>query len=95
MPGQRNPNRDELVDEAYLLENGIDRLKTYIHSAISFGEIVKYIACIVVASLVSVNGVSGQEMAFQGKWKVVKEGSSTLDYFQYMSLRSNRAKSLL
>ena len=26
-------------------------------------------------------------MAFQGKWKLIKESSSNLDYFQYMTIQ--------
>jgi hypothetical protein len=31
-------------------------------------------------------GVHAQDTAFQGKWKLVRDGSSNLDYFQYMTL---------
>jgi len=42
---------------------------------------------IVVLSLVVITGLSAQELAFQGKWKLIKAGSSDLDYFQYMTIQ--------
>jgi hypothetical protein len=51
------------------------------------GVTMKVPLCLIVVSFVLVTGVSSQEMAFQGKWKLIKEGSSNLDYFQYMTLQ--------
>ncbi|MBI5472896.1 MAG: hypothetical protein HY961_11175, partial [Ignavibacteriae bacterium] len=42
---------------------------------------------LIVVSLVALTGVSAQEMAFQGKWKLIKEKSSDLDYFQYLTIQ--------
>ena len=42
---------------------------------------------LIVVSLVALTGVSAQEMAFQGKWKLIKERSSDLDYFQYLTIQ--------
>ncbi len=41
----------------------------------------------VVVSLVALTGVSAQDMAFQGKWNLIKEGSSDLDYFRSMTVQ--------
>lgn len=41
----------------------------------------------IVVLLVVLTGVSAQEMALQGKWKIVKERSSDLDYFQYATIQ--------
>jgi hypothetical protein len=48
---------------------------------------MKSIIRLIIVSLVILTGVSAQEMAFQGKWKLIKEGSSDLDYFQYMTIQ--------
>jgi len=42
--------------------------------------------CLIAASLAGLTGASAQETAFQGKWKLIKEMSSNLDYFQYMTM---------
>ena len=47
---------------------------------------MKYLVCVIVVSLAGLTGVSAQETAFQGKWKLIKEMSSNLDYFQYMTV---------
>jgi hypothetical protein len=47
---------------------------------------VKYLVYVIVVSLAGLAGVSAQESAFQGKWKLIKEMSSNLDYFQYMTV---------
>lgn len=41
----------------------------------------------IVVSIMLFTGVSAQEMAFQGKWKLIKDRSSDLDYFQYMTIQ--------
>ena len=56
-------------------------------SCFSHGETMKSLIRVVVLSLVLFTEVSAQEMAFQGKWKLIKEGSSDLDYFQYMTIQ--------
>jgi len=48
---------------------------------------MKSFIMMIVVSLAIVTGASAQEMAFQGKWKLIKEGSSDLDYFQYMTIQ--------
>ena len=53
----------------------------------STGETMKLLICLIVASFVTLTGVSAQEMAFQGKWKLINESSSDLDYFQYMTVQ--------
>ncbi|MFH0989603.1 MAG: GxGYxYP domain-containing protein [bacterium] len=42
---------------------------------------------LIVISLAISTGVSAQEMAFNGKWKLIKQQSSDLDYFQYMTIQ--------
>ncbi len=48
---------------------------------------MKSLLCLIIVSLVTLTGVSAQEMAFQGKWKLIKERSSDLDYFQYWTIQ--------
>ena len=48
---------------------------------------MKSLLRLIVLSLVISTGVSAQETAFQGKWKLIKEGSADLDYFQYMTIQ--------
>ena len=48
---------------------------------------MKSFIMMIVVALAIVTGASAQEMAFQGKWKLIKEGSSDLDYFQYMTIQ--------
>ncbi len=48
---------------------------------------MKSLIRLIVVSLVAITGVSAQEMAFQGKWKLIKDRSSDLDYFQYMTIQ--------
>ena len=48
---------------------------------------MKSLISTIVLSLAVLTGVSAQEMAFQGKWKLIKEGSSDLDYFQYITIQ--------
>ncbi len=47
---------------------------------------MKHIICLIVASLAGLTGAPGQDTSFQGKWKLIKEMSSSLDYFQYMTV---------
>ncbi len=48
---------------------------------------MKSLIRLVFLSLVVFTGASSQEMAFQGKWKLIKEGSSDLDYFRNMTIQ--------
>ena len=48
---------------------------------------MKLLIGLLVASLLVFTGVSAQEVAFQGKWTLIKERSSDLDYFQYMTIQ--------
>jgi hypothetical protein len=48
---------------------------------------MKHALCLIAASLLALAGVSAQETAFQGKWALMKEGSSDLDYFGSMTIQ--------
>ncbi len=48
---------------------------------------MKSLIRLIIVSLAVLTGVSAQEMAFQGKWKLIKERSSDLDYFQYLTIQ--------
>jgi hypothetical protein len=48
---------------------------------------MKHTICLIVASLLTFVGLSAQDMAFQGKWALIKEASSDLDYFGSMTIQ--------
>jgi hypothetical protein len=48
---------------------------------------MKLLVCLIVVSLTVSPGVSAQQMAFQGKWTLIRESSSDLDYFQYVTVQ--------
>jgi hypothetical protein len=42
---------------------------------------------LIVVSIILFTGVSAQEMAFEGKWKLIKDRGSDLDYYQQMTIQ--------
>lgn len=48
---------------------------------------MKFLIRVIVILLTVATGVSAQDMAIQGKWKLIKDRSSDLDYFQYMTIQ--------
>jgi hypothetical protein len=53
---------------------------------------MKTLRYLVVLSVLVIAGASAQETAFQGKWSLIKEGSSDLDYFRSMTIQFSVAK---
>jgi len=47
---------------------------------------MKIMVTLLAALLLSVTGATSQEATLQGKWKLIREGSSNLDYFQSMTV---------
>lgn len=48
---------------------------------------MKYLIRLIALSLAVLATLSAQDLAFQGKWKLMKDRSSDLDYFQHLTLQ--------
>jgi hypothetical protein len=48
---------------------------------------MKYLLLLIAISLAALTATNAQQMGFHGKWKLIKESSSNLDYFQSMTIQ--------